>query len=1051
MVVVLGATLLVFGIIQLRGMSVDILPEYAQPYVEVQTEALGLATAEVESLLTVPLEELLSGIPWLETIRSKSVPGLSSIVLIFEPGTDLMNARQLVRERLGLTFYTLPNVTKAPTMLQPLSVTSRVMMIGLSSEELSLIEMSVLARWNIKPRLMGIPGVANVSIWGQRRRQLQVQVDPEQLRAQGATLDQVIRSTGNSLWFSPLEFLNASYPGSGGWIDTPQQRLGIRHVLPISRPETLAQVSVDGTPLTLGDTGQVVVDHPPLIGDAVLNSGPGLLLIVEKFPGANTLEVTRQVDDALAALQLGLPGMEVDTQVFRSATFIDMALDNLGWALLIGAVFVVLVLGAFLLSWRSAVISITAIALSLVAAGLVLHWREATANVMVLAGFMVALGVIVDDSIVDVENIMRRLRHHRTEGSPEVDRCRGTTKLGAQCKRRPVPGSSYCFQHRVETNFKSTATIVLEASLEMRGPLLLATLILLLTVVPLFVLQDQAGAFFEPLAVSYALALVISMAVALTITPALSMLILSNAQRDSPIVRGLQDKYGGVLSRAIHTRAAYVIMVVLLIGGLAVWPLLRPSLLPSFQETDFVIQWEGTPGTSHPEMTRATNRASQELQAIPGVLSVNANVGRAVLGDEVVGINSAELWVSIDPEADAEATVAAIQETIEQYPGSILNMETYLQERIKEVLSGPSLAFGVRIYGPDLEVLRATAEEVSQTLAEIDGISDLTVEPQTSEPQVEIKVDLAKAQRFGLVPGDIRRAAATLVAGLEVGSLYEQQKVFDVVVWSVPDARDSLKSIRELLIDTSDGGHVRLGDVADVRVTSTPNAISREANSRRIDIGFNVRGRGFDSVIRDVEARLERIEFPFEHHPELIGAHAERQTDQQRILVAAVAVVAGIYLLLQAALQSWRLAAIAMLSLLAALAGGVIAAYLSGGLLLLGSLMGLIGVLAIATRSTMLLIKHYQVLEEHEGETFGPELILRGTRERLVPILMTGIATALALLPLVLQGAVAGLEIAQPMAIVIMGGIVASILVSLFVVPTLYLRFAKSHERLTVS
>jgi len=452
---------------------VDVFPEFAPPYVEVQTEALGLSTAEVESLVTVNLERLLSGIPGLQTIRSRSVPGLSSILLIFERGTDIMRARLLVQERLTLA-RSLPHVSKLPAMLQPLSATSRVMMIGLSSQELSLIEMSVLARWNIKPALTGVPGVANVSIWGHRERQMQVQVDPERLRANGVSLDQVIEASGNALWTSPLSYLFASYPSSGGWIDTPQQRIEVRHVLPVSSPEDLAQVTIearDGAPLLLGDVAEVVEGHPPLIGDAILKNGPGLLVVVEKFPGANTLEVTRGVEEVLEALRPGLPGIEIDSQVFRAANFIELALGNLTRTLLVSAILAVLVLVAFLWEWRVALISLVAIPLSLMAALLALYLNGATINTMTLAGLVIALGAVVDDAVIDVENIVRRLRQQRQEGSD-----------------------------------KSPAALILEASVEMRGAIVFATLIIVLAVVPVFFMQGVSGAFFRPLALSYALA-----------------------------------------------------------------------------------------------------------------------------------------------------------------------------------------------------------------------------------------------------------------------------------------------------------------------------------------------------------------------------------------------------------------------------------------------------------------------------------------------------------------------------------------------------------------
>ena len=1013
LLIIVAAVLLAFGITQLRDMPVDVYPEFDPPLVEVQTEALGLSAAEVESLITVPTEaDLLNGVAWLEQIYSESVTGMSSILLVFEPGTDPIQARQMVQERLTQAFA-LPNVSKPPTMLQPLSATNRAMMVGISSNELSLIELGVLARWNIKPRLMGVPGVANVAVWGQRERQLQVQVDPAQLQADGVTLKQIIETTGEALWVSPLSFLEASTPGTAGWIDTPNQRLSIQHELPISTAEDLAKVTVVGSEgLLLGDVARVVEDHQPLIGDAVLNDGPGLLLVIEKFPGANTLEVTRGVEEAFEAMRPGLQGVEIDTTIFRPANYIEMATGNLSTLVLISTVLVVVVLSAFFFNWRTALISLVAIPLSLVTAGFVLYLRGATFNTMILAGLVIALGTIIDDAIVDVENIARRLRQQRQEGSD----------------RSPV-------------------AIVLEAALEIRSPLVFAMLILLLAVGPLFFLPGLSGLFFQPLAVSYVLALLTSIAVALVVTPALSLTLLANAplgRREPPLVRGLQRVYNGILASTIQAPyLALIIAGVVILAGLAVVPLLGLSLLPSFKQTDLLIQWEAAPGTSRPEMNRITTQASQELRAIPGVRNVGSDVGRAETGDQTVGINSGELWVSLDPAADYEATVAAIRQVINGYPGLFRTVQTYRPERTSEALTRPDHDMVVRVYGHNLEVLRDKAEEVGQAIAGISGVVEARADLPAEEPQVEIEVDLAAAEKYGIKPGDVRRQAATLLSGLQVGTLFEEQKVFDVVVWGVPEIRNSLTDIRELLIDTP-SGYVRLEEVAKVRIVPVPIIIKRDAVSRFVDVTVTVSGRNLGSVTADIKSGLQAVEFPLEYHAEVLGASTEQQAARQRMLAIAIAAVVGIFLLLQAAYGSWRLAFVAILTLPMALAGGTVAAFLGGGILSLGSLFGFLTVLGIAVRNGIVMSSRFQQLERHEGESFGPELVLHGARERLAPVLMTALTTGLALLPLVFAGPIAGNEIIQPMAIVILGGLVTSTLLTLFILPALYLRFGSS-------
>jgi CzcA family heavy metal efflux pump len=1019
LVVVIAAVTMFFGVTQLRTAPVDVLPEFELPMVEVQTEALGLSADEVESLITLNLEELLSGTSWLRTIRSQSVPGLSSILLVFEPGTNLMHARQLVQERLTLA-YTLPNVSKPPVMLQPLSTTSRVMIIGLTSKEVSLIQMSVLARWTIRPRLLGVPGVANMAIWGQRDRQLQVLIDQERLHAQGVSQEQIISTAGDAMWVSPLTFLDASFPGTGGWIDTPQQRLGVQHVLPISSAQDMAHLPVDGAVRRLGDVAEVVEGHPPLIGDALVNGTPGLLLVVEKLPEANTLAVTRGVEAALRALQPGLPGIEI-APIFRAASFIETAFANLTSVLLVGGALVVLGLGAFLYNWRSGVISGVAIPLSLVAAAFVLYLRGATINTMVLTGFVVALGAVVADAIMDVENVMRRLRQHRQEGSD-----------------------------------KSTASIMLETALQVRGAMIYALLIEVLAVVPVFFLGDVSGAFFKPLAVSYALALLASMMVALTVTPALGLVLLRHAplaRRESPLVRGLQRGSEAVLTRIVRTpRLAYIAVAVLVLVGLVVWPQLGQELLPSFEERTLLIDLEGMPGMSHPAMYRMASQVSRELRSIPGVHRVGAHVGRAVTGDQVVGIHAGQLWITLDPTADYAKTVAKIQETVDDYPGLDGDMETYLTERVREALTGAGEAIVVRIFGPERDVLRRLAQGVEQTLARVDGLVDVQVEGQVEEPQVEIKVNLAAAERHGLKPGDVRRQTATVFAGLSVGSLYEAQKVFDVVVWGAPETRQNLTNIREFLLETPMGGRVRLGEVAEVRIAPTPTVIQHDAISRRIDVVANVHsGRDQGAVVREVNRRLQDVKFPLEYHAELKGEYVERQAAQKRILDVAIAAALGIFLLLQAAFRSWRLALVAFVTLPMALVGGVLAAFAGGSILSLGALIGFLALLGVTARSGILLLKHYQHLEQHGGEPFGPGLVLRGTREQCAPIVMTATTIGVALVPLMLFGAMAGIEIVHPMAIVILGGLVTSTLLTLFVVPALYLRFGRSPEPDTAS
>ncbi|WP_460493044.1 efflux RND transporter permease subunit [Dactylosporangium cerinum] len=943
LVVVLASLMMFFGVVQVRDMPVDVFPEFAPPRVEVQTLCTGLSAADVESLVTIPIEQALNGVEGLDVMRSRSVSQLSQVVMIFKPGTDLMRARLLVQERITAVTPALPRWANSPFMIQPLSSTSRVMKIGMSTPDTStqsLIEMSLAAYWTVRPRLMRVPGVANVAIWGDRWSVLQVQTDPRKLQEQDVSLLQTMEAASDALDVGMLKHSSGHEIGTGGFVDTPSQRLTVRHLMPVLTPENLAQMPVDikedGRVVTLGNVANIVRDRQPLMnGDAVIDDDLGLMLVVEKLPWGNTLEVTRGVEEALKAMEPGLQGFKVDTELFRPATFVQTSIHNLTRAMIIGFVLVALILLFFLFEWRVALISIITIPLSLVAAGLVLDATGATVNTMILAGLVIALGVLVDDAIIDIENIVRRIRQHRREGSD-----------------------------------RSTAAIILDASLEVRGPIIHATLIILVSIIPIFLLGGLTGAFFGPLAFSYGLAILASMLIALTVTPALALILLARTpieRHDSPVVRWLQRGYRAALARIIpRPVAAYATVLVVMATGTVVLPFLGQSLFPAFQERDFLMHWVARPGTSQQEMIRITKEVSRELRAIPGVRNFGAHIGQGTLADEPVGMNFAENWVSIDPSVDYNKTVAAIQQVVDRYPGLQTDVQTYLKERTKEVLTGTSEAVVVRIYGDDFRVLREKAAAVKQIVAGIEGVVDEKVELQVDIPQLEVEVDLAVASRYGIKPGDVRRAAATFVASEEAGDVWRDGKNYEVHVWSTPETRNSIPSIQDLLLDAPDGRRVRLGDLATVRITPTPNVVVRENSSRRIDVGANVHGRDLGSVAREVQQKLAQVSFPLGYHAEVLGEYKERQSAQRQLMIFAVVAVTGILLILQAAFGSMRLALLVLLTLPVALVGGILAATVTGGILSLGSLVGFFTVLGIAARNGILMINHFQHLERAE-------------------------------------------------------------------------------------
>jgi Cu/Ag efflux pump CusA len=714
-VVILTVLLLVTGTRVIRRAHFDVFPEFAPPLVEIQTEAPGLSTSEVEILVTIPIENAMNGVSWLEHMRSKSVLGLSSVILYFEDGTDVMKARQMVQERLTVISGKLPGVSKPPVMLSPLSSTSRVLKIGTTSDSLSQMDMTTLAKWTIRPRLMAIPGVANVAIWGQRDRQIQALINPSHLHAHGVSTSEVVTAVQQAVEM-----------GGGGFMDTPNQRLAVSFVSTIKSPEDLVDVPVtfrEGVPVRLMDLADLAEGSPPAIGDAIVNDQPGLLLIVEKQPWGNTLEVTRQIEEALEALKPGLAGLDIDSTIFRPATFIEMSLRNLNRALLIGCILVITVLAFFLNDWRTALISVLAIPTSLITAALILNYQGGTINTMVLAGLIIALGELVDDAIIDVENIIRRLRQNREKDRPD-------------------------------SSFK----VVLDASLEVRSAVVFGSIIVVLVLIPVFFIGGLSGSFFRPLAGSYILAIMSSMAVALTITPALSLILLPKAseKKESRLTTQLKSAYERFLSGILqYPKRLFIIVGFVLAATLLSLPFLGEEFLPDFKEYDFLMHWVEKPGTSIEAMDRITIRVSKELRAIPGVRNFGSHIGRAEVADEVVGPNFTELWISLDPDVEYEKTVNKIQDVVNGYPGLYRDLLTYLRERIKEVLTGSSATLVIRIYGEDLQVIRNKSEEVRNAIADIPSVIDLKVQQQDLVPQIEVRVKPVKAAQFGLTAGKI--------------------------------------------------------------------------------------------------------------------------------------------------------------------------------------------------------------------------------------------------------------------------------------------------------
>jgi Cu/Ag efflux pump CusA len=1009
----------------------EVLPEFSPPYAEIQTEALGLSADEVEQLITVPLEQdLLNGVEGVDVIRSESLPGLSSIVMVFEPGTDIYRGRQLIEERLSQAHGgALPQVSKPSTLLQPLSSANRVLMIGMSTTELTPIEQSVIARWTVRPRLMGVPGVANVSIWGLRDQQLQVQVDPQVLRDRKVTLNQVISTAGNAQVVSPLSFLEASTPGTGGFIETPQQRLQVRHLLEkLTDPAEVAKVPVEGAPgnLTLGDVAEIKVDHQPLIGDAVVNGGPGLIMVVEKFPGANTADVAKGVQEALEGLRPGLTGINTDTSWFAPADYVEAAANNLGLAIALSAGLLLLTLLALRFHWRAVLVGVFTVPVSVISAALVLNLLGYGLNALVVAGLAAAVAIVVDEAIAPQGAVLRRLRAR--SASPDAE---------------------------------PTWVAIQQALATVRRPLIYAGLIALLAILPVAVLEGRPGAFFSPMVAAYTTAVLAALVVGMTVGPALNSLVFAGWQpkagSPSGPVNWLAARYRGGLQRFSKSlRPALVVAAACGLVAAAILPFVHTALTPSFRDRNVVVRLLGAPEVSAPAMSQRATEIGNSLRSLPGITGVGATVGRAITGDRLVNVNSGDIWVAIAGDADYDKTVASIKDTVRDLPGVTAEVVPFSTQEMRDVgslhtgantvtgsgldvLTGLNTPIAVRVFGEDPKILASEAAKVQQLMVNIDGVVNPRVEGAATQPSIEIEVDLDKAQQVGVSPGDVRRAEATLLQGIQVGSVFEDQKVFDVIVLGTPATRSSVSAVQSLLIDRPGGGHIRLGDVADVRIAQTPPVIRRDAVSRRVDVVADLDGRSVGAVAADLEQQLATMSFPLEYHTEVITNSTADEINSGRVIGFAIAAIIAAFLLFQAAFNSWRLALVATAALPLSLTGGLLTGLIGGRTFSLGALLGLLAVLGLAARYIAMVLTTLQSPDGRRGSGDDAATVYGRAGEPFSSVIISAAALAAVALPFVVLGPRPGLEILHPLALVLLGGLVSSLVVALFLLPSAYL------------
>ncbi len=1014
LVLVAALLLTVFGIHTATRMPVDVFPDLTAPTVTVITEAHGMAPTEVENQVTFPIETAVNGASGVRRVRSATAVGISVVWVEFDWGTDIRHARQIVSEKMAMVASELPAEVEKPVLAPVSSVMGEILFLALTSDKHTPTELRTFSETSIRRRLLAVPGVAQVTPIGGGEKQFQVVIAPAALQTHGVTVAQVVRALeeGN-------ENVSAGIINERGaeWLVTGMGRL--RTLEDIGETVVTARA---GVPVRVADVGEVKLGVAPKRGEASAMGKPAVVMGIQKQPGANTLALTRQLEAVLADIQTKLPpGMKLQTDIFRQANFIEVAVKNVFTALGEGVLLVIVVVLVFLANGRATLITITAIPLSLVAAVLTLKAFGATINTMTLGGMAIAIGALVDDAVIDVENVVRRLREN--------------VALPVEQRRNAL-------------------AVVLNASIEIRSSIVFATLIIALVFVPVFFLGGVEGRLLQPLGVAYLVALLASLLVAVTVTPVLCLLLLPNSRavltgHESGFVRLLKRGYTPLLNGALrHPWFVTLPAVALLAVALVATSFFGRAFLPEFNEGSLTLSAVTLPGTSLAESDALGRVVEQTLlsSAFPEIISVARRTGRAELDEHAQGVEAAELDVSLKMGQRSKAEfLAALREALSQVPGMNVTIGQPISHRIDHMLSGTRANIAVKIYGSDLYQLRTLAEKARAAMAGVPGVVDLSVEQQTEIPVLTVKFDRPALARHGVTIREVARVLEAGLQGVKATRIIEGQSAYDLVVRLADADGWRTDTLGDLLVDTPAGAKVPLRTLAEIRKDTGPNQVLREQVERKIVVQCNVAGRDVTSVVRDCQKLVNPVIAAAPGYRVEFGGQFESAEEAGRILLlVSIGVVIGIGFLLHLAFGSARDAALVMLNLPLALIGGVAGVFVSGGVLSVASLIGFITVFGIATRNGIMLVSHIRHLREEEGVTDFREAVFRGAMERLVPILMTALAAGLALIPLALGGGKPGNEIQTPMAIVILGGLLTSMLLNMIVVPALYLRFGSA-------
>ena len=1013
-ILVIAALCLVAGIYSTMHTEVDVFPDLNAPTVVVMTEAEGMAPEEVERLVTFPIETAVNGATNVRRVRSSSATGFSIVNIEFDWGTDIYKARQIVSEKIAMVGADLPENVGNPTLGPQASILGELMIIGLTADTTSMQDLRTIADWTIRPRLLSTGGVAQVAVMGGDIKEYQILMDPGKMRRHGVSMDEVIYA---------VKGMNQN--ASGGTLYEYGNEYIVRGLLSTNDIDELkkavVKTSENGLPITLDAIADVRIGpKTPVLGVASNDGKPAVLLTVTKQPNTNTLALTGRLDNALGELKANLPAdVKINSQIFRQSRFIDSSIDNVKKSLIEGVIFVIIVLFIFLMNWRTTIISLISIPLSIVFSLLAIRWMGLTINTMSLGGIAIAIGSLVDDSIVDVENVFKRLRQNREK--PENER-------------------------------ESVIKVVYEASKEVRMPMLNSTLIIIASFLPLFFLSGMEGRMLKPLGITFIISLMASTLVALTVTPVLSSFLLGSQNsdktgREPALVRWLKKYYGKALNWSLgHKKTILCGVGALLVAAVVMFFTLGGSFLPAFNEGSFTISISTVPGISLEESDRMGRTAEELLLSIPEIKTVGRKTGRAELDEHAFGVNSSEFECPFElGKKTRKQLTEEVRQKLAVLPGVNIEIGGPISHRIDAMLSGTKANIAIKLFGSDLNKMYEIGQKIKTSISGVEGIADINVEQQVERPELNITPKREMLARYGISLPEFAEVVRVMMEGEVVSTVYEGNRSFDLTLKVNDDARSSIERISDLTIDTGDGKKVPLSYVADIKSSAGPNTINRENVSRKLVVSCNATGGELAKAVGAIREKIaENIELPEGYHIEYGGQFESEERASKTIALVSIFSIFIIFMLLYGEFKNISQSLVVLLNLPLALIGGVFAIFFTDGILSIPAIIGFISLFGIATRNGMLLIDRYNVLasEGHSRE----EAVMIGSLDRLNPILMTAITSALALLPLALGGDLPGNEIQSPMAKVILGGLFSSTLLNGFVVPVIYLINSKSKK-----